>query len=160
MVAARVSWDRSLRLEQSCRLCRRPDYADTRAAWGCDGQTQDPILHVRCWDCAPRPWTGCERCRGSGRVAVHECPRRIDHAAYEAVRSVDVAVELGQLPRAGGFDEQHPAWLDVFWLLMAERGRFEAEDLAKDRQRSTPQEPRHDPAPALDPYGYLRTPGG
>jgi hypothetical protein len=157
MAAAKVSWDSKLELEQSCRLCRRPEFEATRAAWGCDQDAPTPTLVVRCWECAPKPTKDCGRCAGTGTVAWHRCPRStIDGAAFAAVRAVDLAVDLKMLPRAGGWDDQHPAFHDVFWLLIGERSRYERERISGKPD----PEPRHDPAPAIDPYGYLRTPDG
>lgn len=158
MAAAKVVWDRKLKLDQSCRLCRRPDYAATREVWGCDGDAPAPIFTLDCWDCAPRPDPECARCAGTGKVAWLKCPRgHIDPAAFAAVRAVDLACEMHILPSVGGWDDQHPSFQELFWLLIQERGKYLPGDPAAPQTKT---EPRHDPHPPLDRDGYLRCPGG
>lgn len=155
MAAARVLWDRDLVLEQSCRLCHRPEFVDARKAWGCDGDAPSPIFTLQCWDCAPRADKSCTRCSGTGRVEWRQCPNKsIDPAALQVARQVDIFIATGALPRAGGVDDQHGTFAQVLWLMLGEHGRY-----ASMRGQKPAPEPRHDSQPAMDPFGYLRTPG-
>lgn len=108
----------------SCSVCRKPEAAEQRLAWGCDGPTAASPLRIYCWVCEGHDPDCVLLCRG-GEILERRCPHSIlqpEH--WDAVRAATL-LELGLLPTSRGWDEHPNSLMQAVSIVSRERARQE-----------------------------------
>lgn len=109
-----------------CLLCKVDD--DMRKQWGCDEDTQAPLLELDCWECRqiPQMVGTCTVCDDDGVVRWYRCPYSMPGFgnAMLAIQSSIMVAECHVLPAAGGWDEQTALFHQVFAVVMDYREMY------------------------------------
>lgn len=123
------------RWDADCRECHDPE---KRKQWGCDAETDDPVVEL-----SPCPFcegvdTECDHCAGTNYVPIRRCPNRLVTARERGAVMAAAQVELGILPDAGGWLDQAHTFVQAYPLLAQEieRWREYAREQARKRNKS------------------------
>lgn len=121
-------------LPQSCKVCRFDEEA--REEWACDGP-RDPVTieaEFDCFRCEGRD-PECEVCEGTGKWAIHECPRRYVTAMAHRVCEVASLLETGAAIAEGGFTALPNPVVEGMAIVNSERARYERERIERIRRK-------------------------
>ena len=113
-----------------CGPCRRPDMARRRLDWGCDGETRNPVLSLRCPVCRGEQRHDCPHCDARGLWHLRRCPFAVVPREYHDFMAAFVLWRDGMAPRIGGMNDQSA------WFVAAARhvGNVIAEAEHEDRE--------------------------